>query len=186
MTVDVAHESYLYPSSFKRCFVTIPPAIPVVRTYSSKSAELKLTDCCVRDHAEGVAFPPCATPPLVLSLSRDTCQVSFDALHVHPVALSGTKDLSCCLLHAVHDASTLARSWHMYNTSPAAVPYTARCSVSSSTRDTVVGVLLTLGVATGLESYRPTTAITSRMHFGLASTKFPRAVLTITLPKKKI
>ena len=69
-----------------------------------------------------------------------------------------------------------ARSCHMCHTFPAAV----LC------RDTVVGALLTLGVATGLESYRPSTGITSRMHFGLASTKFPRAVLTITLPKKKI
>ena len=39
--------------------------------------------------------------------TRDTFQVSCDALHVHLVALSGTVDLSCCFLHAVHGVSTL-------------------------------------------------------------------------------
>ena len=39
--------------------------------------------------------------------TRATFQVSCDALHVHLVALSGTEDLSCCLLHAVHDVSTM-------------------------------------------------------------------------------
>ena len=39
--------------------------------------------------------------------TRDTFQVSCDALHVHLDGLSGTKDLSCCFLHAVHDVSTL-------------------------------------------------------------------------------
>ena len=32
----------------------------------SASAELKPADCCVRDHAERVAFHHCRTPPLVL------------------------------------------------------------------------------------------------------------------------
>ena len=54
------------PNSCKRCFVTIPSATPVVRAYNSASAELKLTVCCVRDHAVSVAFPHCTTPPLVL------------------------------------------------------------------------------------------------------------------------
>ena len=39
--------------------------------------------------------------------TRNTCQVSCDAHHVHLVALFGTGDLSCCLFHAVHDAITL-------------------------------------------------------------------------------
>ena len=50
----------------------------------------------------------------------------------------------------------------------------------------VVGVLLTLGVATSLQSTRASKAITSRMYFGFASTEYPRAVLTITLPRKNI
>ena len=104
-------------------------------------------------------------------------QLSCGALHVHLVALGGTGDLCCCLLHAVHDVSTLLAT---------AVLYTARFSFSSSTSDSVVGVLFTLGVATGLESSRPSTAIMSRMYFGFASTQHPRAVLTITLPRERI
>ena len=111
--------------SVNRCLVTIPSAISVVRACSSASAELRLTHYCVGDRAERVAFPHGTTPPLVLlqvmgglaqSLhglrectdfdqalcTRDTFQVSCDALHVHLVALSGTQDLSCCFLHAVH------------------------------------------------------------------------------------
>ena len=45
---------------------TFPSAIPVVRAYSSASAELGLTDSCVRSHAEKVAFLHCTIPPLVL------------------------------------------------------------------------------------------------------------------------
>ena len=37
-----------------------------------------------------------------------------------------------------------------------------------------------------LESSRPSTAITSRMYFGFASTEYSRAVRSITQPKKKI
>ena len=55
-----------------------------------------------------------------------------------------------------------ARSWHRYSSFPTAVLYTARFSFPSSTSDSVVGVLFTLGVDTGLESSRPSTAITSR------------------------
>ena len=54
------------PNSCKRCFVFIPSTTPVVRPYNSASAELKLTVCCVLDHAVSVAFPHCTTPPLVL------------------------------------------------------------------------------------------------------------------------
>ena len=63
-----------------------------------------------------------------------------------------------------------ARSWHMYSSFPTAVLYTARFSFSSSTSVSVVDVLFTLGVDTGLESFKPSTAITSRMYFGFAST----------------
>ena len=66
-----------------------------------------------------------------------------------------------------------ARSCHMYSSFPTAVLYTARFSFSSSTSDSVVGVLCTLGVDTDLESSRPSTAITSRMYFGFASTHEP-------------
>ena len=183
------------PSSSKRCFVTIP-------------SELKLTDCCVLDHAERVALPHCVTLPLVLlrvsccfaqSLSVYTfafCanvlisikhfalgtifQVSCDVLHVHLVALSGTGDFSCCLVHAVHNVNTLLA--HVQQLSHGL--YTARFSFSSLTSDSVVGVLFTLGVVTCLES-RPSTAITSRMYFGFVSTEHWRAVLTITLSRKK-
>ena len=122
-------------------FFTIPSAIPVVKAYNSASAGLKLTDCCVLDHAERDTHLHCVTPPLVLlhvwccpaqSLSgytlmncgnvlistkhflcnRDTFQVSSDALHVHLVAFSGTEDLFCCLLNAVHDScETIRGSW---------------------------------------------------------------------------
>ena len=54
------------PNSCRRCFVTTQSAIPVVRAYNSASAELKLTVCCVRDHAVSFALHHCTTPPLVL------------------------------------------------------------------------------------------------------------------------
>ena len=107
----------------------------------------------------------------------DTFQVSCDALHVHLVAVSGTKDLSCCFFHAVHDVSPLL---HMCNSFSTDVLYTARFFVLQL--DSVVGVLVTRGVATGLECSRQSTAITSRMYFGFASTKN----LTITPPRKNI
>ena len=68
--IDCRHGSLIvtsYPSSFKRCLVTIHSAVPVVKAYSSASAELKLTDCCVRRHAERVSFLHRTTSPLVLS-----------------------------------------------------------------------------------------------------------------------
>ena len=173
--IDCRHgsgESLHVPVLCKRCFVTILSAIPVVRVCNSASAELKITAGCVLEHAEGVALPLCVTAPLVLLresgavlssrclctrsrtdqtlCSRDTFEVSCDALHVHLVALSGTEDLSCCFLHAVHDVST-----HKYNCFLAAVLYTPRFSFSSLTSDSLVGVLFRLGVATGLESSRP-------------------------------
>ena len=54
-----------WPNSCNMCFVTIPSATPVVRAYNSASAKLKLTVCCVRDHAVSVAFHHCTTSPLV-------------------------------------------------------------------------------------------------------------------------
>ena len=123
------------PNSCKRCFVTIPLATPVVKAYSSASAELKLTVCCVRDHAVSVAFLHCTTPPLVLlhvvacpaqSLSvymftnfggvmisirlfctRSAFQVSYNTLQIHLVALGWTCKFSCCFLQAVHDVCSL-------------------------------------------------------------------------------
>ena len=64
---------------------------------------------------------------------------------------------------------------------PTTVLYIARLSLSSSTSDSVVGV----GV-TGFASSKPRTVITSRMYIGVASTEYPRALCSITLPKKKI
>ena len=102
---------------FQEMFFTIPSAIPVVKAYNSASAGLKLTDCCVLDHAERDKHLHRVTPPLVLlhvwccpaqSLSgytlmncgnvlistkhflcnRNTFHVSPDALHVHLAARS--------------------------------------------------------------------------------------------------
>ena len=126
------------PSSCKRCFVTIPSAIPVVRAYNSASAELKLTVCCVRDpccegcvslvhNSATYAFACCwLTCPIAVCVHvhelwgcNDSIrhfalgthfQVSHDTFHVHLVTLGRTDDFSCCLLHAVHDVcSFLAR-----------------------------------------------------------------------------
>ena len=124
------------PNSCKRCYVTIPSAPPVVKAYNSASAELKLTVCCVRDHAVSVAFPHCTTPPLVLlhvvawpaqSLSVHTFtnfggvmisirlfalgapfrHLSHGTLQIHLVALGWTCNFSCCFLHAGHDVCSL-------------------------------------------------------------------------------
>ena len=96
----------------------------------------------------------------------DTFQVSCDALHVHLVAVSRKKNLSCCFFYAVHDVSTLLA--HVQ-------ALLQCCPVHGSffvlQLDPVVGVLLTRGVATGLECSRQRTAITSRMYSGFASTK---------------
>ena len=126
------------PNSCKRCFVTIPSATPVVRAYNSASAELKLTVCCVRDHAVSVAFPHCTTPPLVLlhvvawparSLSVYTFTNfggvmlsirlfasgapfrSHNTLHIHLVALGWTCNFSWCFLHALHDVCSLVQQF---------------------------------------------------------------------------
>ena len=147
------------------------------------------------DQAERVVLLHCLTPPLVLlhvwccpaqSLSVYTftnegkllISLRLEHLHLHLVALCGTRDLSCYFFDAVHDVGTLLAHVHRLPT--------PRLSFSSSTSDSVVGVLFTLGVETGLESTRQSTAITSRMYFGFASTEYPRAVLSITQPKKKI
>ena len=174
----------------------------------SASAELKLTDCCVLDQTERVVLSHCVNPPRVLwyvwrclaqsvcahvherresvdldqSLcDRDTLQVSHDALHVHLVALSGAHDLSCCSLHAVHCVSTLLA--HVQQLSHG-------CSVHGSLLSPARPATLSLASSsrsesnTGLESSRPSTAITTRMYFGFS--EYPRAVLSITLPRKKI
>ena len=131
----MVHENHF---SCKRCFVTIPSATPVVKACNSASAELKLTVCCVLDHAVSVAFP-----------------------------------------HAV--------SFTLFMTS-AHVQFSHKCylSPSSSTSDSVVGVLFKVGVITVFASSKPRTFITFRMYFGFASTEHPRAVRSITLPRKQI
>ena len=101
------------------------------------------------------------------SVDLDTFQVSRDALHVHLIALCGTRDLSCCFLHAVHDVRHAPGKMH--NSFRTGVLCTARFTFSSSTSDFVVGVLFTLGVDTGLEPSRPSTTITSRVYFGITS-----------------
>ena len=60
---------------------------------------------------------------------------------------------------------TSARSWHMYNSFPFTVLYIARLSCSSSTSDSVVGVLFTLGVITGFS------------RFGCTSDSLPPSIL---------
>ena len=120
-------------SSFQRCFVIIPLAIPVVRAYNSASAELKLTDCCVLDHADRVALPNCVTPPLVFlhvwcclaqSLSVytftdcgngtdfDQALCARDTFQVSCASCSSRRSQWCTesfvlLLHAVYDVITL-------------------------------------------------------------------------------
>ena len=117
------------PNSCKRCFVTISSAIPVVKAYNSASAELRLTVCCVRDHAVSVAFLLCTTPPLVLLhvvawpavcvhvpelwSCNDFDQalftwnafqeVSHDTLQIQLITVDRTSNFSCCLLHAAND-----------------------------------------------------------------------------------
>ena len=185
------------PNSCKRCFVTIPSAIPVVRAYNSASAELKLTVCCVRDHAVSVAFSTaqlrrmcfCA---LLLGLSNRclctrsrTSEVSrFRPSSLHLERLSSISQYASNSSHHSHMMSV--RSWNMYNNFPTTVLYIARLSLSSSASDSVVGVLLTVGVVTDFASSKPRTVITSRMYIGVASTEYSRAVCSITLPKKKI
>ena len=184
-----------YRSCFKRCFVTNPSEIPVVRAYNSASAELKLTDCCVLDQAERVALPHCVTSPLVLlhdwcclaqslsvytftnggllliSIKRFALGTPFRYLAMRFTFIS-TLSVGHMILLAVSFILYMmsARSWHMYSSFPTAVLYTDRFSFSSSTSVSVVDVLFTLGVDTGLESFKPSTAITSRMYFGFAST----------------
>ena len=147
------------PNSCKRCFVTIPSAIPVVRAYNSASAELKLTVCCVRDHAVSVAFSTaqlrrmcfCA---LLLGLSNRclctrsrTSEVSrFRPSSLHLERLSSISQYASNSSHHSHMMSV--RSWNMYNNFPTTVLYIARLSLSSSASDSVVGVLLTVGVVT--------------------------------------
>ena len=194
-----------YPNSFKRCFVTIPSVIPADKACSSASAELKLTDCCVRDDAERVACPHCTTPPLVplqvmgcpvqslpvytfTHCGREMISIKHVALgtpfkyRVMRFMLSSSPSVAQRIFRAV--AFTLymmpARSSHMYNSFPTAVLYAARFSFSSSTSDSVFGVLLTVGVATSLESSRPSTAIASRMY------ENPRAVHDHSAKKEKL
>ena len=176
------------PNSCQRCFVTIPSAIPVVKAYNSASAELRLTVCCVRDYAVSVFLHVVAWLAQSLSVYTFT---NFGGVTISTRHFAlGTafryltllcRNFSCCLLHAVHDVCSF-----LYNNFSTTVLYIARLSFSSSTSDSVVGVLFTLGVVTGFASSKPRTAITSRMYFGFPSTEYPRAVRSITLPRKKI
>ena len=161
--------------------------------------------CCVRDHAVSVAFHHCTTPPLVLlhvvacpaqSLSVYTF-TNFEGVVItirlfalgapfkyliHLVALSVGHVIFLGVSFTLY--MTSARSWHMYNSFPTTVLYIARLSPSSSTSDSVVGVLFTLGIITGFVSSKPRTFITFRMYFGFTSTGYLRAVRSITLPRK--
>ena len=170
------------PNSCQRCFVTIPSAIPVVRAYNSASAELRLTVCCVRDYAVSVLLHVVAWLAQSLSVYTFTnfggvtistrhfaLGTPFRCLAIRTLGRTG--NFSCCLLHAVHDVCSF-----LYNNFPTTVLYICRLSFSSSTSDSVVGVLFTLGVVTGFASSKPRTAITSRMYFGFPSTEYPRAV----------
>ena len=173
------------------------------------SAELKLNVCCVRDHAVSVAFLHCTTPPLVLlhvvacpaqSLSENTF-TNFEGviISIRLFALGAPFKYLTIRFRFISSLSvghviflavsftlymTSARSWHMYNNFPTTVLYIARHSPSSSTSDSVVGVLFTLGVITGFAASKPRKFITFRMYFGFASTEYPRAVRSITLPRK--
>ena len=152
------------PNSCRRCFVTTQSAIPVVRAYNSASAELKLTVCCVRDHAVSVALPHCTTPPLVL---LHVVAWPAQSLSVYPFTNFGGVTISMRLFalgtpfkyltirfkfisslsvrHVNFRAvsftlyMTSVRSWHTYNIFPTTVLYIARLSLSSSTSEFVVG-----------------------------------------------
>ena len=144
------------PNSCKRCFVTIPSAIPVVRAYHSASAELRLTVCCVRDHAVTVAFLHCTTPSHVLlhvvswpaqplsvytftNFGGVTLSIRHFALGTPfrylTIRLKFISSLSVgqVIFRAVSFTLYMlsARSKHMYNNCPTTVLYTARHSFSS-------------------------------------------------------
>ena len=180
------------PNSCKRCFVTIPSAIPVVRAYNSASAELRLTVCCVRDHAVSVVFPHCRTPPACAFARRClACPIAV-CVHVHELWRCNAFDQALCTWNAFqvpHDTLQVhlvgqvifravsltlymmsARSWHMYNNFPTTVLCIARLLFSCSTSDSVVGVLFTLGVVTGFcffqtkNSYHVSDVLRIRLH----------------------
>ena len=169
LTIDMVHENYFMTQFLPKMF----------RHHSfgnssrqgvSASAELKLTVCCVLDHAVSVAFPHCTTPPLVLlhvvaclaqSLSVYTF-TNFEGvmISIKLFALGAPfKYLtirfrfisSLSVGHVVFLAvsftlyMTSARSWHMYDSFPTTVLYIARLSPSSSTSDSVVGVWIKFG-----------------------------------------
>ena len=207
----MVHECRFVSQFFQEVFCHHPFGILVVRACNSASAELKLTDCCVLDQAERVVLPHCVTSPLVflhvwccpdqslsvytftnggnlfISIKHFAIGTPFKYLAIPFTFISSLSvGQVICLAVSFTLYMMSARSWHMYNSFPTTVQNTARLSISSSTGDSVVGVLFTLGVDTGLESSRPSTAITSQMYFGFASAEYPRAVLSITLPGKKI
>ena len=156
-----------------------------------------------------VALRHCTTPPLVLlhviacpaqSLSVYTI-TNFEGvmISIKLFALGATYEYLTIRIRFISSLSvghviflavsftlymTSARSWHMYNSFPTTVLYIARLSPSSSTSDSVVGVLFTLGVITGFASSKQRTFTTFRIYFGFASTEYPRAVRSITLPRK--
>ena len=198
------------PNSCKICFVTIASATPVVRTFYSASAELKLTACCVRDHC----CECCITPlhnSVTCALARGSlsCPIAV-CMHVHELWRCNDFDQALCTRSAfqifLQYASRSSRgsqldtwsfllfpsrcTWRLLAPGtctivfPTTVLYIARLSPSSSTSDSVVGVLFTLGVITGFASSQPRTLITFRTYFGFASTEYPRAVRAITLPRK--
>ena len=62
LTIDMAHENYFMTQVLQKMF----RHHSVVRAYNSASAQLKLTVCCVLDHAVRDAFHHCTNSPLVL------------------------------------------------------------------------------------------------------------------------
>ena len=173
LTVNMIDENYFMSHCLQKMFRHYFWATPVVRAFNSASAELKRTVCCVRDHAVSVAFPHCTTPPLVL-VPRCclACPIAV-CVHVHELRKCSDFDQALCGVpfkyltirfrfisslsvgHVMFLAvsftlyMTSARFWHMYNNFPTTVVYIARLSPSSSTSDSVVGVVFTLGVITG-------------------------------------
>ena len=139
------------PSCCKRCFVTIPSAIPVVRAYNSASAELKLTVCCVRDPCcEGCVSPLHNSAICAFACCWLTCPIAV-CVHVHQLwecndsiryfalgthfkyltirfTFISSLSVGQMIFRAVSFTLFMmsARSWHVYNSFRTAVLYTAR------------------------------------------------------------
>ena len=158
-------------NSCKRMFRHHPSATPIVGAYNSASAELKLTACCVRDHAVSVAFRHCTTPPLVLlhvvACSAQLMSVytftNFDVMiSIRLLALGAPFTYLTVRFRFISSLSvghviflavsfrlymTSARSWHKYNSFPTTVLHIVF-------RLPVQRVILSLASSSHLESSR--------------------------------